>query len=194
MRAFDQVTLTTERLLLRPLRESDAFDLFSICSDPEVMRYWSTPPWQSIDAAYENIARDLKAMAAGEYVEFGIERIEDAQLLGKCVLFNLKPDCRRAEMGYGTSCASWGRGYAREALLALLQFGFSELDLNRVEADTDPRNVRSVKLLQRLGFKLEGHLRERWIVGGEVSDSAIFGLLRRDFVQTGSSLPTNPSA
>jgi ribosomal-protein-alanine N-acetyltransferase len=184
MRRFDQVTLTTERLLLRPLRESDAHDLFSICSDTEVMRYWSTPPWQSIDAAYENIARDLKAMAAGEYAQFGIERLADAQLLGKCALFNLKPSCRRAEIGYGTAAASWGHGYAREALLALLRFGFSELDLNRVEADTDPRNVRSVKMLERLGFKLEGHLRERWIVADEVSDSAIFGLLRRDFGET----------
>ena len=190
MRPYDKETILTERLLLRPLRETDALELFSIHSDPRVMRYWSTPPWESIEAAHENIARDLKAMAAGEYVQFGIERREDARLAGKCTLFNLAPKCKRAEIGYGLSSTHWGRGYAHEALSALVRFGFQELDLNRIEADVDPRNLRSLKLLERLGFTKEGQLRERWIVGGEVSDSAIFGLLRRDFVERSKRTPS----
>jgi len=182
MPAFDQVILRTERLLLRPLREADAADLFSIFSDSRVMRYWSTAAWQSMDAAYQTIARDVKAMAAGEYLQLGIERLADARLLGKCTLFDLIAQSRRAEAGYGICGDSWGHGYAYEAMLALLQFGFSELQLNRVEADIDPRNERSARLLRRLGFKQEGLLRERWIVQDEVSDSALFGLLRVDFI------------
>src|SRR5271165_786221 len=103
MPAFDQVILRTERLLLRPLREADAADLFSIFSDPRVMRYWSTAAWQSIDAAHQTIARDVKAMAAGEYLQLGIERLADARLLGKCTLFDLDAQSRRAEVGYGIS-------------------------------------------------------------------------------------------
>jgi RimJ/RimL family protein N-acetyltransferase len=68
-----------------------------------------------------------------------------------------------------------------EALLSLLEFGFSQLALNRVEADIDPRNLASARSLERLGFKKEGHLRERWIVDGEVSDTALYGLLLREW-------------
>jgi ribosomal-protein-alanine N-acetyltransferase len=63
----------------------------------------------------------------------------------------------------------------------LLQYGFEDLHLHRVEADTDPRNVASGRALERLGFKLEGHLRERWIVGDEISDTALYGLIRSDW-------------
>ena len=69
----------------------------------------------------------------------------------------------------------------REALSALLDFGFQKLDLNRVEADIDPRNLASAKLLDRLGFQKEGFLRERWIVEGEISDTALYGLLKREW-------------
>jgi ribosomal-protein-alanine N-acetyltransferase len=68
-----------------------------------------------------------------------------------------------------------------EALSALLDYAFTELDLNRIEADTDPRNARSTRLLERLGFSKEGLFRERCIVDGEVSDSAMYGLLRREW-------------
>ena len=69
-----------------------------------------------------------------------------------------------------------------EALGALLDYGFGELALNRVEADIDPRNAASAKTLERLGFRQEGYLRERWIVADEVSDSSLYGLLRRDWM------------
>jgi RimJ/RimL family protein N-acetyltransferase len=68
-------------------------------------------------------------------------------------------------------------------LSALLDYAFTELDLNRVEADSDPRNERSARLLDRLGFTKEGLFRERCIVDGEVSDSAMYGLLRREWMR-----------
>ena len=181
MPAFDQVRLQTERLLLRQLCEADAGALFSIFSDPRVMRYWSSPPWESLAKAREKIAGDAQAIAAAQYLQLGIERLEDGQLIGTCALFNFFAQCKRAELGFGIAYSSWGQGYVQEALRALLAFAFSELELNRIEADIDPRNSRSARLLGRLGFRQEGHLRERWIVGDEVSDSALFGLLRSDF-------------
>ena len=135
--------------------------------------------------AHELIARDQLALAAGEYLRLGIERLDDGRLLGHCSLFNLLSQCRRAELGYGLAHDSWGHGYMHEALRALLHFGFSGLDLNRVEADIDPRNTRSARSLKRLGFKLEGRLRQRWIVDGEVSDSALYGLLLSDWQARG---------
>jgi ribosomal-protein-alanine N-acetyltransferase len=178
MQAFDQLTLQTPRLLLRPLCAADAQRLFDIFSDAEVMRFWSTPPWPTIDEAHALVERDLGAMAAGEHLRFGIESVDDHALIGTCTLFSISPTCRRAEVGYGLASAAWGKGYMHEALTALLDYGFTKMNLNRVEADIDPRNLASAKSLERLGFTREGFLRERWIVDGVVSDTALYGLLQ----------------
>ena len=181
MPAFDQLCLPTKRLLLRPLREADAAALFEIFSDAEVARYGSAPPWTALDQAHAKIQRHLKAMASGEYLCLGIQRSWERDLIGTCTLFHLDPGCRRAEIGYSLHSAAWGQGYMHEALLSLLAYGFSELGLNRVEADIDPRNRPSAKCLERLGFIQEGYLRERWIVDGEVSDTAWYGLLHSEW-------------
>lgn len=68
-----------------------------------------------------------------------------------------------------------------EALQALVNLGFQELNLNHIEADIDPRNAPSRRCLERLGFKQEGYLRERWIVNDEACDSALYGLILSDW-------------
>jgi ribosomal-protein-alanine N-acetyltransferase len=178
---FDRLLLTTARLTLRPLQDADAGALFSLFSDPRVMRYWSSPPWIDVARAHELIATDLAAMHDGEYVRLGLQIRNTGELVGTCTLFNFNSQCRRAELGYALHGDWWGRGYMHEALVALLGVGFDALGLNRVEADVDPRNVGSVKSLERLGFRNEGLLRERWIVNGEVSDSGLYGLLEREW-------------
>jgi RimJ/RimL family protein N-acetyltransferase len=182
MGKFDALALTTERLRLRPLSPSDAPAMLAIRSDEIVMRYHSSLPWTSIDSANATIASDMAHMQTGEYLRFGLERITDSELIGSCGLFSLDTQCKRAEIGYELLRSAWGHGYMDEALRALLNYGFTELALNRVEADVHPDNVTSIKSLQRLGFQKEGYLRERWIVGDVVSDSAIFGLLKREWV------------
>jgi RimJ/RimL family protein N-acetyltransferase len=179
--AFDQVRLVTPRLVLRPFVESDAEALFAIFSDPAVMRYMNSGAWASIEPAHEMIARDLRALPAGEFVRLGLTRKDTGALIGMCNLFQFNWQCRRCEIGYCLGRAHWGHGYMHEALTALIDYGFRELDLNRIEADVDPRNVGSVKSLERLGFVREGLLRERWIVEGEVSDSGMYGLLREEW-------------
>lgn len=181
MHAFDQVVLSTPRLQLRPLQPGDAEALFAIHSDARVVRYWSSRPWTSLDQADAMIASDLKELPAGDHLRLGLELRGSNQIIGTCSLFHLAPQCRRAEIGYAMAHAHWGNGLMHEALSALLHWGFTTLDLNRVEADVDPRNAPSVRSLQRLGFLKEGRLRERWIVEGEVSDSDLYGLLRRDW-------------
>ena len=181
MADFARLTLRTDRLLLRPLRDADAPAIFAIRSDPVVMRYASSLPLTSLDQAEAFIARDTEGMAAGETLRLGLQRLEDDTLIGTCILFHLNAQCRRAEVGYELRRDAWGHGYMHEALVALLHFGFTELQLNRVEADIDPRNIASAKSLERLGFTREGLLRQRWIVDGEVSDSALYGLLFSDW-------------
>lgn len=179
---FQHLRLDTPRLHLRPLAEHDEDALFALFSDPRVMRYWSTPPWTQRAKARAMVDRDREAMASGEHLRLGIVRTSDERLVGTCTLFQLVPGCRRAEVGYALVPAAWGQGLLQEALGALLDHGFGAMDLNRVEADIDPRNTASARSLERLGFRHEGLLRERWIVDGEVSDSALYGLLQRDWL------------
>jgi [ribosomal protein S5]-alanine N-acetyltransferase len=93
----------------------------------------------------------------------------------------MEPGHRSASMGYCLGEAAWGHGYATEAAHALLQWAFDTLDLNRVQAETDTRNVASARVLEKLGFVREGTLREDCVVNGEVSDSWVYGLIRRQW-------------
>jgi len=187
MQSFSEVSISTERLSLRPLSISDAEALLGIFSDPEFMRFWSSEPWTSVDQALTLIQDDSRELAAGEHLRLGIFLRDEQRLVGTSSLFNFNEQCRRAELGYGIARDHWRRGYMFEAVSALITFAFVELGLNRLEADIDPRNVASARSLEKLGFEREGLLRERWIVGEEVSDSALYGLLARDWSRGGPS-------
>jgi len=182
MQSFIGLTLRTERLLLRPFRDSDAPALFAMFSDERVTRYLARPPWTSVDQANTYIATCNAALAAGESVRLGLETLDGGALIGECVLFHFAEESRRAELGYSLAPDAWGHGFMQEAARAMLDFAFADLGLNRIEAEIDPRNGPSARILERLAFRREGLLRERWIVAGEVSDSGLYGLLRSDWM------------
>jgi ribosomal-protein-alanine N-acetyltransferase len=178
---FKTTTFATERLLLRPLAPPDAADLFAVFSDPEVMRYWSSAPWEDIGQAERYIASAAQDLASGAMLRVGIVVAATGQLIGQLALHHFDVQNRRCEIGYALGRAHWGKGYMAEAMRALLGHAFAELALNRIEADVDPRNPASMRALERLGFVHEGLLRERWIVAGEICDTAFYGLLKSDW-------------
>ncbi|MCL4836278.1 MAG: GNAT family N-acetyltransferase [Caldilineaceae bacterium] len=171
----------TDRLRVRRLSAQDTPAYFAIFSHPEVMRYWSTPPWTSFAQAEESIAAVQEGYRSGEWFRYGVERKEDRALIGVCALFNFHKPSRRAEIGYALGRPYWGQGYMREALNGLIAYAFTTLDLNRLEADIDPRNAASARTLERLGFAKEGEMRERWIVGEDVTDTWWYGLLWQEW-------------
>jgi ribosomal-protein-alanine N-acetyltransferase len=178
---FEPIVLATERLTLRFLTDADLSALYEIFSHPEVMRYWASPPWTEPEHAVLKLEDAQEGYLTGSALQLGIERRFDHALVGTCSLFHFNFPSRRAEVGYALGRPFWGSGYMHEALQALLDYAFHTLDLNRVEADIDPRNSASARTLERLGFQREGHLRERWIVSGEISDTWLYGLLRREW-------------
>ncbi len=185
MQTFSHIQLTSNRLTLRPLRAEDAESLLRIYSDPEFMRYWSSEPWTSLTQAVALVEKELHELAAGEHLRLGVFLRNRETLIGTCSLFNLMKPCRRGEVGYGIAREYWRKGYMFEAVSSLLTFAFEDLAMNRLEADIDPRNTASARSLEKLGFKQEGYLRERWIVGAQVSDSVIYGLLAREWRAAG---------
>ncbi len=175
------VTLRTNRLTIRRLAPADAQSYFDIFSNADVMRYWSSPPLRDLTQAEEKIANILAHYETGDIYQLAITRKTDEQMIGTCTLHQIHVQNRRAEVGYALGRPYWGSGYMNEAMHALVDHAFGPMNLHRLEADIDPRNESSAKSLERLGFVREGLLRERWIVDGEVSDSALYGLLASEW-------------
>ena len=172
--------LEATRVGLRPLESGDAAALHAVFSDPEAMRYWSSPPHEDLARTEEMIDSIRERFEQRDLLQWGIERKEDARLLGTVTLIAAGSQ-PRAELGYILGPEHWGQGYAGEAQLRVIEFAFDDLGLHRLEADTHPGNAPSLRSLERLGFRREGLLRERWNVAGEVSDSVIFGLLESEW-------------
>jgi RimJ/RimL family protein N-acetyltransferase len=174
--------LETGRLLLRPIRMSDSDAFLEVFSDARVMEYWSSEPIATLEEAEALVKQELAWVAAGSCINWGIELQASARLVGKVVLFNFSEQNRRAEIGYIMGRRHWGKGYMTEALGCVMAYAFSELDLYRIEADTDPQNLPSLALLERFGFAREGLFRDRWLVHGKWHDSVMYGLLKKDYV------------
>ena len=173
--------LDLERLRLRPFVEGDAPFLFEMYSDAQTSRYLSYPPFTEPAQAEAMVGRILKAQVEERTVDRVLIRKSDGVPVGSCTLFSWNKQCARAEIGFSLARPYVSQGYMNEALRGFIEYAFTKLQMHRLEADIDPRNAASAKTLERLGFVREGFLRERWIVAGEVSDTALYGLLRRDW-------------
>jgi len=176
-------TLESGRLRLRAYRANDVDAMFRLYSDPRVMRYWSFPPWTERAQAEAYVQRALGEMAEGRALPWAIATQAEDKLIGTTTLFALDAVQGRAEIGYSLDPKFQGQGLASEALRVALVHAFDTLRLRRVEADVDPRNTPSCRLLEHLGFRLEGLLRARWRVAGEICDTALYGLLAPEFVR-----------
>lgn len=174
--------LETPRLRLRPFEDRDVDGLFELESDPMVMRYGSHTPWTTRAQAVEKLAIILSREHAGAAFTWVVADKETDALIGDTVLFRVEREHGRCELGYALLPPHHGKGYGLEAVRAAVTWAFGTLGLRRIEADADPRNVRSCHLLEKVGFRREGYLRERWCVGGEIQDAAFYGLLKPDLV------------
>jgi RimJ/RimL family protein N-acetyltransferase len=177
--AFPQ--LQGKRVRLRGPRREDAEALFALFSDPAVMRYWSRPPMTTLGEAQGLVGEMLDSFEQRSLLNWMVTTRDDDGVIGTCTLFRIDPRHRHAEIGYALRSDHWGRGIAGEAVALVLDWAFRRLDLQRVEADIDPRNDGSRQLLARLGFSSEGVMRQRFFVGDEATDSEIFGLLAADW-------------
>ncbi|MFH8798007.1 GNAT family N-acetyltransferase [Streptomyces sp. NPDC017936] len=184
-------SLRTARLRLRAFEDADANDLFALQSSAHILRYWDSPPWTERSRAEKFIAACRRMEQEGTGTRLAVDRVSDGAFIGWCTLSSWNPDFRSASLGYCYDNAAWGQGYATEAARALLGWAFDTLDLNRVQAEVDTRNAASARVLEKLGFVREGTLREDCVVNGDVSDSWVHGLLRREWQQSSEPAPTH---
>lgn len=166
--------LETRRLVLRPLKVDDAEAMHLFFSDEEAMTWWSSGPHKTLEEtrAYVSVnANDAK------YLTWAITE-DGGEALGWVCLIPGRQGV--AEIGYNLRRSHWRKGFVSEAVARIVEHGFSELGLHKIKADTDPDNAGSNALLESLGFRREGYLREEWTTHLGVRDSIIWGLLKRD--------------
>lgn len=171
-------TLRGAKVVLRWLTADDIDALFEIFSDPEVARFLAIPRQHSREDAERFLDGIHEGFRTRSLYQWGIEHA--GRLAGTCTLGGIDWENRRAEIGFALARVSWGQGLMPDALAVLIDHAFRDLGLHRIEADVDPRNTASLRLLERLGFHREGHLRERYFKDGEIQDSIMLGLLRSD--------------
>jgi RimJ/RimL family protein N-acetyltransferase len=170
--------MRTTRLTLRPLAVGDAEALHAIYSDAEAMTWWSHPPHDMIEETRDRVERNV---SAADWRAWAITLTGDDTAIGTLAAHE-KRQGKVVEIGYSLIRAEWGKGIAREAVSALITQLFAEGN-RRLFADTDPDNLASNRLLERLGFTREGHLRGEWETHLGVRDSYIWGLLVQEWEQ-----------
>lgn len=186
--------LQTERLLLRELTPADAPALFAIHGDAEAMRWFGSDPLQTVADAeklVEVFAGWRRLPNPG--TRWGLERRADGALVGTCGLFNWNRAWRRCTLGYELARGAQGQGLMAEALRTVLDWGFFAADgmaLNRVEAMIHPDNRPSLRVVEGLGFRREGLLREVAFWGGRHEDLEMHALLAREH-QAASAAPSS---
>lgn len=175
--------LETPRLALRRLRPDDLTALVGYRTLPEVARYQG---WDGYDAERgRSLIEDMRGREPGEpgWFQFAIARREDDALLGDCALRTDAADPRLGEVGFTLAPAHQGRGLGEEAVRALVGLALGPLGLHRVVAVTDARNAGAARLLERVGFRREGHLVEASWFKGEWTDELHYALLAREWAE-----------
>jgi len=172
--------IETGRLWLRELALEDVDELFSVLSDPEVIRFYDIP-FIHQEQALRAIERHRFRFLQGAAVRWGITLKGEDRVIGNCG-FSLDKDNHFAVLSYVLGKPYWGQGIMTEALRSIIRFGFDYYQLHRFEADVALPNVGSIRVLQKLGFREEGLLRERLFTEGRYYDEMLLALLKTDFM------------
>lgn len=158
----------------------DAEALLRLRSDPEVQRF-NGGVMTNVDEVIELIRKMEAAATSKTGLHWGMTLRADDVVVGLFGLANWSTVDRRAELGYSMAKEFWGQGIAQEACKELMRFGFDELGLNKIHACPLSSNKRSIHLIERLGFKLEGIFREHFFLEGVYRDEAQYAVFASDY-------------
>lgn len=181
---MNKLLLHTERLLIRNLKLSDLTDFHAYRSNPEVTKYQGFDVFslqQAEDFINEQIDKDFGN--PGEWVQYGIENKTTGRLIGDCAVKLDGNDTRLAEIGITIAPQEQKKGYAKETLLAILDFLFSRPGFHRVTETVDADNIASIQLLKSTGFRQEGHFIENIFFKDQWGSEYQFAMLKSEWLQ-----------
>ena len=176
-------SLITERLRIDPFTMEDAEGFLALYGDPGVMKYLPVPPLADIEAARFLLATYVARIETGEQFRWAIRTHDDDTIIGALKLDTPNNKERASEVGYMLAKEAWGKGYATEAMHALAGYAFTALNRHYLEALIYADNRASRKVVERLGFKLEGYFREHeWSEEEErFLDDCVYTLLEQEY-------------
>lgn len=170
-------TLYTERLTLRRFTKNDAGDLFRLRSDKNVMQFIDRPPAKSLKDALDLIQKINDSLISNEGITWAITLKSYSTLVGTIGFWRIVKEHYRAEIGYLLDPHLHGSGLMHEAIQSVLDYGFKVMRLHSVEANVNPGNAASIKLLERNHFIKEAHFKENYYYNGKFLDSLIYSLV-----------------
>jgi RimJ/RimL family protein N-acetyltransferase len=177
-----RILLETNRLILRPIEKNDAEAVFSYRSDAWVNRYQGWIPSSISDVYYFiNYKVSHEMNLPGTWVQFVLVKNDNHEIIGDIGVHFLSADTFQVEMGCTLNKLYHGKGYALEALKGIIGYLFYELNKRRIIASIDPRNLSSIRLYERLGFRKEAHFRESIYMNGEWADDLVYSLLKNEW-------------
>lgn len=174
-------TLETERIKLIEITPIHAGSLFAILSLDEVTRYYGTDTFKSIEEAKKLIDMFQKNFYEKRSMRWGIVLKENNKFIGTIGLNGLQLKNKKAEIGYEIHPSYWRKGYSSEAIKEILRYSYQELGLNRIGAVVYLENKASSNLLEKLGFKKEGELRDYLFQNNSFHTTNMFSLLKREW-------------
>lgn len=173
--------LETNRLVLREITLADTPDILNIRSDYEVTKYNIGAAYTHINQARRLVERITEGYQQEAEIRWGITLKSSPGLIGMCGFNYWSRVDHRGSIGFDLARSAWGQGIMPEALQAVLRFGFNKMQLNRIEADCSLANHNSQRVLQKLGFRQEGHQREQYFENGAYHDLLLFAVLKREY-------------
>lgn len=174
--------LKTQRLLLRKQELQDAASLQQLRSNDEVMKFMDSDKHHDINTSEAFIRRNLETYQNKNGFFWVITALASGSYMGDIILHRIDRTNARAEIGYTLLPDYWGHGYMKEAMRAVISFGFNDLRLHSIEANINPANETSRALLLKMGFVKEAYFRENYYYNGRFLDSEIYSLLEKDFI------------
>lgn len=171
--------LETERLLLRRVDNTDVNEIFELRSNPETMKYIPRPLLTTTEEALEHIATIDARIDSNEGINWAITLKGDSKLIGIIGHYRIKPEHYRAEIGYMLLPEYSGKGIITEAVEEAVKYGFEIMQLHSIEAVIDPENIGSARVLEKLQFVKEAHLKENEFFEGRFWDSVIYSKLNK---------------
>jgi [ribosomal protein S5]-alanine N-acetyltransferase len=180
--------LATERLALTKIASADCASLYSLFSNPDVVKFYDLAPFTDISQAEALLALFESRYRSASGIRWAIRTSTSGALIGTCGFNSWSEKMRNATIGYDLAPDYWNKGIATEALFEILRAAFVGAlpcgPLHRIQADTIPGNIASERVLVKLGFKEEGIRRESVYVRGQYLDMKCFGILRPEFIET----------
>ncbi len=173
--------LETERLLLRRLNTNDVDEVLEMRGNPEVMKYIPRPLAKTKEEALGHIAMIEEKIENNTGINWGITIKGNDKIIGIIGHYRIQPENYRAEIGYMSLPQYNGKGYISEAIKAVVEYGFNQMNLHSIEAVIDPANIASERVLQKNGFVKEAHILENEYWDGKFWDTVIYSLLKRNF-------------